>query len=115
MPQLPIQIQVPDPIDPYTNKLSVALQSFSRKLSDIINKGIRIEHNLDATEIAFTTHPTVGTEQTLSHGLKRVPRGYIITKRDQVVNVYDGATAWNNQNFYIKSDVANAAVSLIVY
>lgn len=114
MPQIPTQIQVPDPIDPYTNKLSIALQSFSRKLSDLINKGLRIEDNIDIAEFEFTT-AAVGQENTIAHGLGRVPRGYIVTKRDQVVNVYDGTTAWDTSYIYIKSDVEGATVSVLIF
>lgn len=79
-----------------------------------MNKGIRVEDNWDAAEIEFDT-AAVGAENTLQHGLGRIPRGYIVVKRDQVVNVYDGTTAWNQYNIYVKSDVEGATVSVIIF
>lgn len=115
MPQIPTQIPVPDPIDPYTNKLSVALQSFSRKLSDILNKGLRFEDNCDVAFVDFTTNEGIGEEDILPHGLGRIPRGYIVIKRDQVVEVYDGTTDWDTSYIYVKSDVAGAVVSVLIF
>ena len=115
MPQLPPNISLPDALDVYTSKLAVALQNFNRKLVDIINKGIRIEDNLNVQEKAYTTNGTPNTEDSVSHTLKRIPRGYFLVGSDKAVSLYNGTTSWTATALYIKANVASAAITIIIY
>jgi len=57
------------------------------------------------------------TEFAVPHNLGAVPTGYIVTKKDKACDVYTstGGTAWTEENIYLKSSVANCAVSILVF
>jgi len=63
----------------------------------------------------LTTSGTPDAENTIAHGLGRVPVGYILVKADKAVCVYDGSSAWTATNIYLKANVASAAITLLIF
>lgn len=69
--------------------------------------------NIEVVTIADTG--AVNTEFTVTHHLGYVPTGYILCKTDKACNIYTGSTAWTAAAQYLKCDVANCAVKIIVF
>ena len=105
---------VPPPNE-HAKNLERALDSFCNSVRTLINKGLRPSDNFDAFEISITTNATPGVETAIAHGLKRVPSGYWVVKRNKAAHIYDGGTAWTSENIYVRSDVATVTARIIVF
>lgn len=86
--------------------LQQLLQEFNRKFP--LSK-------LDVNEYSFTSNATPNTEETVTHGLSRVPTGYIIVSQDKAASLYKGSTAWTNEKLYLKSSTASTAWKILIY
>jgi hypothetical protein len=64
--------------------------------------------------VVFTS-AGANVENTIAHGLKRIPRGYMVGEADKACSVYDGTTAWTITNIYLKADVATVALKILVF
>lgn len=60
---------------------------------------------------------TINTEFAVVHGLGYVPTGYLVTRKDKACDIYTstGGTAWTEDTIYLKSSVANCAITLEVF
>lgn len=105
---------VPPPNE-HAKNLERALDTFCEAVRTILNKGLRPSDNFDSYETTITTNATPGVETAIAHGLKRVPTGYWIVKRNKAAHVYDGATAFTSENIYVRSDVASVTAKIIVF
>lgn len=85
--------------------LQQLLQEFNRKFP--LSK-------LDVNEYTFTSNATPNTEETVTHGLSRVPTGYIVVSQDKAASLYKGQ-AWTNEIIYLKSSVASTAWKILIY
>lgn len=83
-------------------------------LSSLLDKGLSFDENLDSVYVTFTTDATPGNEVIVPHNLERVPTGYIPVSKDKAADVYN-TTALDKDNLYLKSDVASAAIKLLVF
>lgn len=54
------------------------------------------------------------TEFTVAHTIGAVPIGFLVTNIDKGAVIYDSGTAWTSTNIYLKSTVANTAVTLFL-
>ena len=54
------------------------------------------------------------TEFAVAHTIGSVPIGFIVTNIDKGAVIYDSGTAWTSSNIYLKSTVANSAVTLFL-
>ena len=97
----------------YLKNLNESLMKYSIKVGDIFNKGIRVEDNINGI-IQTVTFNVANNEYEISHGLKRVPNGFIILNKSKASDVYDSGTAWTLSSIYLKCDTAGAVVKLIV-
>ena len=70
---------------------------------------------LDAKFQIYTTNATPDTEDTIVHGLGRIPIGYIIVSCNKAAIVYNGATAWDITNIYLRCNAASTAVTFMVF
>lgn len=72
--------------------------------------------NLDAQYVDLVFPSTPDTEVKIPHGLKRVPVGYAIVRRDRACQVYDSSTgSWGESLFYLKCDTASATVKVLLW
>lgn len=99
----------------FRQKLAEVLFKYSMKLSDIINGDIRIDENLNAETLTISDSGGANTENTVAHTLKRIPVGFMVVNIDKAGIVYDSGTSWTASNLYVKCNVANAAIKLLVY
>jgi hypothetical protein len=70
--------------------------------------------NLDAKYIVFTS-AGANADNTISHGLNRVPRGYLVVEADKGCSVYDGLLAWTETTITLRVDVATVALKILVF
>lgn len=115
MPQIPNTVVFPIAKDEHERALFTALSSQFQKISDAINGGLRFGDNNNVALISYTSSASAGTEDELTHNLKRVPVGYILVRADKAVALYDGATAWTTTLLYLKANASSAAVTVMVF
>ncbi len=78
------------------------------------NKKFKIS-KLATSEISLTSNVSANAEETIAHGLSRVPTGYIVVSQNKAASLYKGTTAWTRENIYLKSSVASTAWKILVY
>lgn len=54
------------------------------------------------------------TEFAVAHGLGVVPDSYMKVRASDACELYDGDTAWDGNNIYLKCSAANVALSILV-
>ncbi len=63
----------------------------------------------------YTTNATPDTEDTVAHGLGRVPVGFIVVNRDKAGIVYDSGGTWTTTNILLKCNVASMTTTILVF
>jgi hypothetical protein len=72
--------------------------------------------NLDAQYIDVLVPGVADTEFIVPHGLQRKPVAFAVVRKDRAVDVYDSsAGSWTDTLVYLKADVANATVKLLIW
>ena len=99
----------------YEKNLEVGLDRIFDEILTILNKGLLFSDNFDAYIGTLTTDATPGTETAIAHGLKRTPSGYLVISRDKNGVIYNGATAWDATNIYVRSNVASVTIKVIIF
>jgi hypothetical protein len=102
------------PETPFERDLERSLDIIFTLIGEILNGGILLEDNFNGFKTTITTSATPGTETAIAHGLKRTPIGYIVLKKDKAAHIYDGSTAFDSSNIYVRSDVASVTVTLFI-
>jgi hypothetical protein len=94
------------------DELRTNLADLVDQLSFIINGNIGIFDNvkLCTTSANFTT---ANTNLYVEHTLGRVPRGYIVIRRNGNILVYDGSLEWNQYGIYLKGSTTGRVTLLI--
>jgi len=105
----------PKPRDRQEEDLYGVLSGFVHDVTRILNRGVVFEDNVDCAFVSFTSNATPDTEDTVAHGLGRVPTGYLVYSRDKAGVLYDSGTAFTASNIYLKCNVASVAFKLIVF
>jgi len=70
---------------------------------------------LNAIYQVYTSNVTPDTEDTIVHGLGRIPVGFLVVDKDKAGDIYDGGTAWTDTNIYLKCSVATVAAVILVW
>lgn len=99
-----------------SGKLQEMIRQFNGRIS--IGSGLSGHRagNLDAQYIDVVVPSVANTEFIVPHGLGRKPVGYILTRQDRAVVVYDSsAGSWSDSLIYLKANVADATVTLMVW
>lgn len=84
-------------------------------LAAIFDRGVNFESNIDAVSVSFTSNLVPDTQDTITHTLGRVPIGFIVTSLDRAATVYASGTAFTSTQIFLRTNVASAAVRLIVF
>lgn len=114
MTQVPTRIKTEAPHSPFESSLERELLSYSRKVADILNRGIRFEENLENGFITIADTGGADSEITVSHTLKRIPVGFLVINKDKYCDVRTSGTAWTTTDIYIKCSVANCNIKLFL-
>lgn len=104
-----------DPFLPRENEMSPHIYEWSLVLRAILDRGLSFSDNADVSIVSVSSHATPGTEFSVSHGLGKIPTGYIVTKQAGAGSVYDGTTSNTETTLYLKSDVASTSFTLMVF
>ncbi len=104
-----------DKLRTFDKELITSLSNWSMILKSILDGGISIDDNVDASRISVVSHATPGVEVPVSHGLGKIPLGYIVTGQAGVGSVYDGSTPNTKDTLYFKSDVSSTTFRLLIF
>lgn len=103
------------PKDPFLRSLQQGLHESWQKLAEVVNGGLRPEDNESLSKVTVTSDATPDTEFAVAHTLKRTPVGYRIIRKDKAGDVYDGVTAFDTSNIYLKCAVASVTMTLYIW
>lgn len=65
--------------------------------------------------VDVTSHATPDTEFSFEHGLRYIPNGFLVIAQDKAAVTYKGATVWNTEKIYLKTNVASTALRISVF
>ena len=105
----------PDSKDEWAKNADKALAGWARSIVQLLKNGLRFEDNNDVALLTVTTSGTPGTEVSAAHGLKRIPKGFIVYDQDVAGSVYKGSTAHDVTNLYLRGSVASITVKILVF
>lgn len=84
-------------------------------LTSLLNQGLRIPDNFDGALLSYSSNAIANTEDTVAHGLRKVPSRFIVLSIDKGGVCYKGSTAWDATNVYFKNTVASVATTIFVF
>ena len=99
----------------FEKALIQALSTTMTNLESVLNGGLSFSENMDCKLVSYTTNVAPNTEDTVAHGLGKVPTGFLIYSEDKAAVIYDSGTAWTKTNIYLKCDTASVAAKLIIF
>lgn len=101
-------------LDKDLKDLKSVLADLINNLNVILDAGIDFDDNVDCVFVTYTTNAIANTQDTVAHGLGKIPVGYIVVNRDKVGIVYKSST-FTDSNLFLKCNVASTAVTLLVF
>lgn len=115
MGQIANRIKTSQPTNDFEKRLEQELLTYTLKLADVVNNGLKFSDNFDANILDVSDSGTANTEFTVAHTLKRVPTGYIVININKAGTVYAGSTSWTDTDIYLKCNVANCTIKILVF
>lgn len=94
--------------------LLMALALGGQNLKAILDGGISFTDNMDVSIVTYTSNASPDTEDTVAHGLGKVPTGYIPVSKDKAGDVYTSSAA-DATNLKLKCTVASVALKLLIF
>ena len=89
------------------------LSLFGEQVVQVLNNGLDFQSNFNCALISVT-FSAANTDTAVSHGLGRVPTGYLIYSRSTAMDVYDGVTAWTSDTLYLRTSTTGT-IGVIVF
>ena len=88
--------------------------------SDNVNPSLselsRVESDLQFEDIIITTNATPDTEDSFSHNLGSIPKGYSVINQDKAGSIYEeGTTAWSDSAITLAGSVASITATLRIW
>lgn len=83
-------------------------------LTSLLNQGLRIPDNFDGALLSFTSNAVANTEDTIAHGLRKVPSYFLVLSIDKGGVVYK-STAFDATNAYFKNTGTSVATTVFVF
>lgn len=89
------------------------IQLFLQAVVDVVNGRLTLAENhlMPSVNVTFSE---ADTNKTVSHGLGRAPRGFIVVGLTASMIIYDGSISATAQNITLKSSAAGTAKLLFV-
>lgn len=75
----------------------------------------RHSENLDGEFQVFTSNAVADTEDAITHGLGRIPVGFIVMNSSKGGITYAGDTTWTSTTIYLKNTSASNAVTIWIF
>lgn len=95
-----------------------AIQNLQRILDGNISFGMdssnEVGKNIDGWDATGTTPGVADTEFSISHGLGRIPKGFIVLSVNAGVVIYKSTTAWTSKVIYLKCSGPSVAYTLFI-
>lgn len=90
-----------------------------RIIKGAINGGIQfgLENGKDKNmngAMFRVSFPVANTDVSVTHGLRTIPVGYLVLKRDAAGVVYDGIGIWSVTRIYLRSSLVQTALIFIL-
>ncbi len=70
--------------------------------------------NIEGTWISVTTPGTPNTDFTVTHGLDRLPAGYLVMVKAAAVDIFDGSVAATISQITLRATVGSVAIKLFI-
>jgi len=70
--------------------------------------------NIAGQWAAVTSPGAANTEFAVAHGLRKVPTGFHVLKKNAACDVYAGTTAWTSTHIYLKATGTTVALTLFI-
>lgn len=86
---------------------------FTQDLFDSFNGKVEFDVNLYTRTLDFD-FTSANTDVTVSHGLSKVPNGYILVKSNAATSIYDGSKSADNKQITLKASVV-ATTKVVVF
>jgi len=117
MPQIRKNIRLPDKNSPgFKEDLLRMLIDYTREVGDLINGALQLgPDNLNCYIYTVTNTGNADVEFSFANTLKRIPVGYLIISISKAGIIYKGSTVWTTTTIYLKCNVANAEVKILVF
>lgn len=109
------RLKTSKPESEFDKSLEDELSSYLLELSKLLNKGLDFTDNFNGSFVTISDTGAADSENTLAHGLGRVPSGYIVTKINKASVAYLGSTSWTATNIYLKFNVANCTATVFIF
>lgn len=106
---VPIRLNNLETSDP---AFMVYLSQLINQMQDILNGHIGFIDNCN-TAIMKINFVSANTTQAFTHGLNRIPNGYILVGAGAATQIYDGTQANTTQTLYLQSTVATSVKILV--
>ena len=88
------------------------LAQFLDNVKELLNNGLKFSDNFDAKNVS-AVFSAANTDTSVSHGLGRVPSGYIVTSISASMVVYTGTAAWTSSTISLKASAAGTAALMV--
>lgn len=83
-------------------------------LTSLLNQGLRIPDNFDGAVLSYTSNAVANTQDSVPHGLRKVPSYFIVLSVDKGGVVYKSA-AFDATNVYLKNSATSVATTIYVF
>lgn len=83
-------------------------------LLSLLNQGLRMPDNFNGALLTYTSNATPDTQDTVAHGLRKVPSSFIVLSKDKAGDIYKSAS-FDATNVYFKNSVASVATTIFVF
>lgn len=114
-PSFPSVLAATPDLREFDRDLITVLSSMSGNLAAILDGGISVNDNLDASIVSVASHATPGTEFSVAHGLGKSPSGYVVCGQSAAGSIFDGATANSRTTAYFKSNVSAVTFKILFF
>lgn len=113
--QIRKRIKTAKPENDFENVLERELLSAWLELATLLNGGLGFNDNFNCDIVPVADTGTVNTEFAVAHGLKRIPTGYLVIRRNKAGVVFDSGTTFTIANIYLKCSVANTQITVLIF
>lgn len=72
------------------------------------------KENISGEFQLFTSSANLGTQDAVTHTLKSIPVGYLVTKQDQNATLKVGSSTWTTSNVYFISSATSTAYTVFL-
>jgi len=98
----------------FDKDLITVLGSLSNNLKLILDAGIDFDDNIDCVFITYTSNVVANTQDTIAHGLGKIPIGFVVIDRDKAGVVFRSGSS-TSVNLFLKCNVASTTMTLMVF